>query len=127
MKLTFLALMAIVIGNGCASLPPNEPAPTNTTLVTCVKPDFHPVLGDVYEHNGKGLRVFQALNDAVMVEVSGEAAGLLYDSINMIVKTSKGYVDDEMLRPGKYEYVGPYRYETIGNTKRTIRAFREVE
>ena len=96
-------------------------------LLDCARTDYHPVVGEIYEHDGKCLHVFQALEDAVMVNAVNAPQISPYNRIDMIVVTGEDYVDDEMLLPGKYEYIGPYRYETIEKRKRTIRAFREVE
>ena len=96
-------------------------------LLDCARTDYHPVVGEIYEHDGKYLRVFQALEDGVMVNAVAAPHISVFNCIDMVIETDEDYVDNELLLPGKYEYVGPYRYETINNKKRTIRAFREVE
>ena len=90
------------------------------TLSDCVEPESHPTIGNVYNHDGEDFEVFQVLKDGVMVSGDGY-------KLDFVVITSKGYVDDELLRPGKYEYVGPYTYETVKKKKRTIRCFKEVD
>ena len=89
------------------------------SLFDCTNPEFHPIIDMVYRHDGSKLKVFQALNDGAMV--SSELFML-----DIVVETPKGYVDGEMLRPGKYKYIGPHTYETIEKKKRTIRHFQEI-
>ena len=89
------------------------------SLFDCTNPEFHPITDMVYRHDGSKLKVFQALNDGAMV--SSELFML-----DIVVETPKGYVDGEMLRPGKYKYIGPHTYETIEKKKRTIRHFQEI-
>ena len=89
------------------------------SLFDCTNPEFHPIIDMVYRHDGSKLKVFQVLNDGAMV--SSELFML-----DIVVETPKGYVDGEMLRPGKYKYIGPHTYETIEKKKRTIRHFQEI-
>ena len=96
-------------------------------LFNCSKSTFHPSVGKVYQHDGRGLRVFQSINDAVMVNVDLSMPGSMFDRLDMRVDTKIPYVDGEALKPGRYEYVGPYTYETIKKQNRTIRRFRQVE
>ena len=70
---------------------------TVPTLRDCTYPSFSPVIGTVYEHDGRHLRVFQVVEYGVMV--AGE--------LNIFVETSRKHVDDEMLSAGRYVYVGP--------------------
>ncbi len=93
------------------------------SLFNCSQSTFHPVIGNVYQHDGKGLRIFQSIESAVMVKVDA----LALDRLDMRVDTKTAYVDGEMLKPGRYEYIGPYTYETIGKQVRTIRRFRQVK
>ena len=87
------------------------------TLRDCTDPSFGPTIGTIYEHDGRYLRVFQVIEDGVMV--AGE--------LNIFVETVRNHVDDEMLSPGRYVYVGPWTYETIEKKLRTIRRFKQVE
>ena len=89
------------------------------SLLDCARLDVRPKIGSVYKHDGKGLIVFQVIDGAVMVE-----AGF---GFTVIVETKMPYVDDELLASGRYEYVGPYTYETIERKMRTIRRFKQVE
>ena len=98
----------------------NDSSRKKPSLVDCVKSDSHPVIGEIYLHDGKRLEVFQVIDDGVMVR--GYAGDL-----DIVVTSGRGYVDGEMLAAGKYEYVGPYTYETIKKAMRTIRLFKEVE
>lgn len=98
-----------------------EDEKTVQPLFNYIHSEFHPNTGTIYRHDGRYLKVFQVIDGAVMV--SGYSSGQL----NFIVETSRKYVDGEMLAPGKYEYVGPYTYETIEKEIRTIRHFKEVE
>ena len=89
------------------------------SLFDCTNPEIHPIIDAVYRHDGSKLKVFQALHDGAMV--SSELFML-----DIVVGTSKGYVDGEMLRSGKYKYIGPYTYKTIEKKDRTIRHFKEI-
>ena len=111
-----------------------SPADKNTvpTLFDCAHSTFRPVVGSVYRHDGKGLQVFQSLDDGVMVNVrlDLDSARFIEEAqtkLDIVVETKMKYVDNELLASGKYEYVGPYTYETINKETRTIRHFKQVE
>lgn len=110
--------------------------PTNTvpipTLYDCAHSTFRPIVGSVYKHDGKGLQVFQSLDDSVMVTVKLDLDSARFikeaqTKLDIIVETKMKYVDDELLASGTYEYVGPYTYETVNKETRTIRHFKQVE
>lgn len=44
-----------------------------------------------------------------------------------VIPLDNDYVTDSYLRPGLYEYVGPYTYETPNKQTNTIRLFKEVD
>ncbi len=105
-----------------------EDEKTVQPLFNYIHSEFHPNAGTIYRHDGRYLKVFQVIDGAVMVSVEiGAPAWSSFGQLNFIVETSRKYVDGEMLAPGKYEYVGPYTYETIRKEERTIRHFKEVE
>lgn len=87
------------------------------TLIDCTHSSFRPVIGTVYEHDGHHLRVFQVVEDGVMV--SGE--------LDIFIETSHPHVTDEFLSAGQYEYIGPWTYRTIKEKLHTIRRFKQVE
>lgn len=87
------------------------------TLIDCTHSSFRPVIGTVYKHDGHHLRIFQVVEDGVMV--SGE----LY----IFIETSQPHVTDEFLSAGQYKYIGPWTYETKNKNLRTIRRFKQVE
>ena len=89
-------------------------------------------MGGVYEHDGRRLKVFQAIEGGVLVckELdfdSSDFKDVLFHSMDVFIETSKGYVDNEMLASGQYEYVGPLTYETVEKQTRTIRRFKQVQ
>ena len=102
------------------------------TLFDCAHSTFRPVAGSVYRHDGKGLQVFQSLDDGVMVTVKLDLDSARFmeeaqTKLDIVVETTMKYVDNELLALGKYEYVGPYTYETVNKEERTIRHFKQVE
>lgn len=118
------------VPNNDESSIPNQSAAL--TLFDCTHSTIRPTIGSIYEHDGKGLQVFQAIEGAVMVNAkldlnSSNIIDTAQNRLNIIVETTMKYVDGEMLAPGKYEYTGPYKYETILEEKRTIRRFKQIE
>lgn len=97
------------------------------SLFDCAHSTFRPTVGVVYLHDGKGLRIFQSINGAVMANVDISSSKSIFDNLDIIIETKMSYVDHELLAPGRYEYVGPYTYETVKKQMRTIRRFRQVK
>ena len=123
-----MILMMVAIAGLCVGCEAPQTLSGTPTLFDCSQPAFHPNAGTIYRHDGRYLIVFQVMDGAVMVAVGmGAPARSSFGQLDFIVETSQKYVDREMLAPGKYEYVGPYTYETVQNKKRTIRHFKEVE
>lgn len=89
--------------------------------------DANPQKGGVYQLHYRTLKVVQVCDDCVHV---------MHESYNglrvCVIPLENDYVTNSYLRPGFYEYVGPYTYETIkdknGNKRQyTARLFKEVE
>lgn len=97
------------------------------SLFNCSKSTFHPLVGNIYQHDGKGLKIFQSIDGAVLVNVDVSASRSIFDYLNMRIDTKVPYVDGEFLKPGRYEFIGPYTYETIKKQTRTIRRFKQVD
>lgn len=90
----------------------------------------HPVVGETYIHNGEELQVFQVFDEGVLVRNKSSISPVLtnmYGYLDIVVETTEKYVDDEMLMPGKYMYMGPWTYTTVEKKERTIRRFKQVE
>ena len=92
-------------------------------LLDCLNTAYHPSVGDVYQHDGKGLKVCRVIDGAVIVMVETSSISDMLNSSIIRIDTKIPYVDDEILRAGHYEYVGPYTYEWV----RTIRRFKQVK
>jgi len=86
-----------------------------------------PKPGEQYKLYFRTLKVVQVCDDCVHVVHKS------YNGLRVAFIPSKNdYVTGSYLRPGLYEYVGPYTYTTIkdrnGNqTPNTIRLFKEVK
>jgi len=97
-----------------------------------VSPTANPVKGERYKLYFRDLQVVQVCEDSVHVMMFDEFVNS-YDGLRVcIIPIENDYVTGSYLRPGVYEYVGPYTYETIkdlpGNKQtNTIRLFREVK
>ena len=90
----------------------------------------HPVEGEEYIHDGKQLQVIQVADGCVLVQHKDAYSPVevkMHGYLDIIVETSKKYVDDEMLMAGKYIYIGPWTYTTEGGQKSTISGFKEAE
>ena len=86
-----------------------------------------PHKGDQLKLYFRTLKVVQVCDDRVHVLHHS------YDGLRIaVIPLENDYVTGTYLRPGLYEYVGPYTYTTIkdanGNSKtNTIRLFKEVK
>lgn len=108
---------------------PREAIEKIKTLRDYAHESSHPAIGEVYVHNGERLRVFQLVEEGVLVQ---DREQMIYlgnpdGYLDIMVETSEPYVDREMLKPGKYMYVGPWTYTTVDDSTRTIRRFKQVE
>ena len=87
----------------------------------------NPQKGSVYQLRSSKLKVVQVCDDCVHV------MHVSYNGLRVcIIPLENDYVTDSCLRPGFYEYVGPYTYETIKDKNGnkgwyTVRLFKEVE
>ena len=87
----------------------------------------NPQKGSVYQLHYRTLKVVQVCDDCVHVMHAS------YKGLRVcVVPLENDYVTNSYLRPGFYEYVGPYTYETVkdenGNKGTyTVRLCREVE
>lgn len=86
----------------------------------------NPQKGSVYQLRFRTLKVVQVCDDCVHVMHAS------YNGLRIcVVPLENDYVTDSYLRPGFYEYVGPFTYETIRDKNRnkrwhTVRLFKEV-
>ena len=85
-----------------------------------------PKKGDRYRLYFNTLEIVQVCKDEVHV-MHNSHSGLRV----CVIPLENDYVTGSYLRPGLYEYVGPYTYQTIkdlpGNEKtHTVRLFKEV-
>jgi len=77
------------------------------------------------------LKIVQILDDSVLVRADiphhlWKYYGLSADK-NMLIKTTKKYVDEDILENGYYEYIGITSYTNILGTKRTVHTFKEIK
>ena len=83
--------------------------------------------GDVYQLYYRKLKVVQVCDDCVHVMHAS------YKGLRIcVIPLENDYVTNSYLRPGFYEYVGPYTYETVKDENGnkgwyTVRLFKEVE
>lgn len=84
----------------------------------------------------KGERVRLYFRTLEVVQVCDDSVHVLHHSYKglriAVQPLENDYVTGSYLRPGLYEYVGPYTYQTVkdanGNSKtNTIRLFKEVK
>ena len=86
-----------------------------------------PRKGERYRLYYRTLKVVQVCEDYVHVKHHS------YNGLRIcVIPIENDYVTDSYLRPGLYEYVGPYTYEIIkdlqGNERtNTVRLFKEVK
>ena len=85
-------------------------------------------------HKGDQLRLY--FRTLKVVQVCGDSVHVLHHSREglriAVIPLENDYVTGAYLRPGLYEYVGPYTYKMVkdanGNSiKNTIRLFKEVK
>ena len=97
-----------------------------------VSPTATPRKGERCKLYFRELKVVQVCEDSVHV-MKYDDFDNSYDGLRVcIIPLENDYVTGSYLRPGLYEYVGPYTYETIkdlpGNKlTNTIRLFKEVK
>ncbi len=116
---------------GCETMKPPQVELAQPRLVVAMQKDRHPNLGDKFVHDGSRIVVFQVLQPEGFVlahkEIDLTNAGSVLDrGLTIRVDTTDDYVTDELLRPGVYEYVGVYTYETVNKVSSTVRMFKRV-
>ena len=138
MKKLMIVCAAVVILTGCETtmrLPNGE---TTRPLLVAMQKDCHPNRGDKFVHDGNRVEVLQVLQSEGFVLAHKEidfrrGDDILDRGLTIRVDTKDDYAKDELLRPGVYEYVGTYTYETspiIDRVKttgtNTVRVFKQV-
>ena len=102
------------------------------TLKTAVRMDYHPTDGDLFVHDGNGIKVVQTFKDGK--KISG--GSMVYTVFAFVyeedcelfeVISPYRYCDGEYLRAGIYKYLGTDSYETIHNSINTVRVFVEYD
>ena len=132
MKPLMIVCAAVAMLTGCEALNVD----TRTTLFDATQKDYHPVRGEKFVHDGNGISVFQVLRSEGFVlarEDYNYKRRILDRGLVIRVDTQDDYANDEYLRPGMYEYVGAYTYDTESvyeGVKRkgsnTVRVFKRV-
>lgn len=137
------ALVAMLAGcettmklpNGETAQPLGE---TAQPLLVAMQKDCHPNRGDKFVHDGDRIEVLQVLQTEGFVLAHKEinlrrGDDILDRGLTIRVDTKDDYAKDEFLRPGVYEYIGTYTYETspiINGVKtkgtNTVRVFKQV-
>ena len=77
------------------------------------------------------LKVVQTLSDGVLVRADIPYHLWQYYRLsadkNILIKTTKNYVDEDILENGYYEYVGVTSYTNIIGSKSTVHTFKEIK
>ncbi len=133
-------LLAIVVGlicAGCHSYPKvtDDGKPIfNVSLKAMALNTSSPVIGRVYIHRGRTIKVHQGVDGGVLAMPVVSEWDFGWDGVDafnkpmmIFVETDKEYVDDEYLQDGFFEYVGTYRYISVNNVERTVRKFKEAK
>lgn len=101
------------------------------SLYEAMQPCTHMDAGDIFEHDGRRISVFQIVDNFeedgqqfYFMLCHGDRLSLSSMIIGIVSKYP--YVTDEFLREGYYCYERPYTYKTKRGDEKTIRVFLEV-
>lgn len=137
MNKVLLSIVVGVICAGCRSYPDftDDGRPiVNTSLKAMALNTSSPIVGRVYIHRGRTIKVHQVVDGGVLAMPVVSEWDFEWDGVDaynkpmmIFVETDKEYVDGEYLRDGFFEYVGIHRYLSVNNAERTVRKFKEAK
>ena len=131
---SLIFVVALLAGCASARFAADGRQAENVSLRAMAHNTRTPEVGNIYIHKGgNSMKILQIIGAGVLVypvvgdgELEWRGHHAIDEKMVIYVTTTDKYVDDEFLREGLYEYVGPFQYVKVNGATKTVRMFRKV-